>query len=58
MFRQRLGQKGQGILEYVILSGLIGILCLAAVREFGREINSKIKLMKTNVKNNIEIENN
>ncbi|MFT6633563.1 MAG: hypothetical protein ACJAS4_003534, partial [Bacteriovoracaceae bacterium] len=27
-------QKGQGVMEYVILTGLVGIFCLAAVKKF------------------------
>jgi Flp pilus assembly pilin Flp len=47
-------QKGQGIMEYVIISSLIGIFCLVAVREFGTEINKRIDYMKTQVTKGID----
>ena len=42
-------QKGQGVLEYVILASLIGIFCLAAVKQFGTVVNKRIKHMKESV---------
>jgi hypothetical protein len=35
--------KGQGLMEYIIMTGLIGILCLVTVRTFGESIRSKIQ---------------
>jgi len=40
---------GQGVIEYVILTGLIGIFCLAAVKKFGTTINQKITKMERKV---------
>ena len=31
-------EKGQGVMEYIILTGLVGIFCLAAVKKFGKSI--------------------
>lgn len=42
-------EKGQGVLEYVILASLIGIFCLAAVKQFGSVINTRINHMKKTV---------
>ena len=42
-------QKGQSVLEYVIISGLIGIFCLVAVGSFGKTIKSKIEQMDKKV---------
>ncbi|MBA2404247.1 MAG: hypothetical protein H0V66_05710 [Bdellovibrionales bacterium] len=42
-------QKGQGIMEYVIISSLIGICCLVAVSEFGKVIKGRISDMKSEV---------
>lgn len=43
--KQRKLQKGQSVLEYVILSSLIGIFCLLAVQQFGKTIQGKIETM-------------
>lgn len=37
-----LGQKGQGVMEYVILTGLVGIFCLAAVKKFGKSLDTRL----------------
>jgi hypothetical protein len=42
-------QKGQGIMEYVIISSLIGICCLVAVKSFGEVIQQRIANMKGQV---------
>lgn len=39
-------QKGQGIMEYVIISSLVGICCLVAVKEFGDVVKKRIDNMK------------
>lgn len=48
-------QKGQGVLEYVIISGLIGIFCLVAVGNFGKTIKNKIDQMDKKVSGRILI---
>ena len=42
-------QNGQGVLEYVILASLIGIFCLAAVKQFGAVVNTRISQMRKTV---------
>ncbi len=42
-------QNGQGVLEYVILASLIGIFCLAAVKQFGSVVNTRINHMRKTV---------
>jgi hypothetical protein len=48
-------QKGQGIMEYVIISSLIGICCLVAVKQFGEVIQKRIENMKSQVANEISL---
>jgi F0F1-type ATP synthase membrane subunit b/b' len=49
MKRIILNQKGQGIMEYVIISSLVGICCLVAVKNFGKVVKERIDDMKENV---------
>ncbi len=42
-------QKGQGIMEYVIISSLVGICCLVAVKQFGKVVQERIHDMKENL---------
>lgn len=53
-----LNQKGQGIMEYVIISSLIGIVCLVAMKQFGEVIDKRIKSMKSQIVDNIEVSQN
>ena len=41
--------KGQGIMEYIIISSLIGIFCLFAVKQLGSVIQRRINMIKENI---------
>ena len=50
-FNQKtLNQNGQGIMEYVILTALIGIFCLGAVKQIGSRTKTKLN----NIENKIQ----
>lgn len=49
-------QKGQGVMEYVIISSLVGIVCIGAVKGFGGVIKTRIKDMKESISQNIVID--
>lgn len=40
-------------MEYVIISSLIGICCLAAVKEFGGVVQKRIENMKSQIANEV-----
>ncbi len=46
-------KKGQGLMEYVIISALIGIVCIGAVKEFGNAIHTRINNIKKELVRNI-----
>lgn len=46
-------QKGQGVMEYVIISSLVGIVCITAVKGFGNVINKRVEVMKESISQNI-----
>jgi len=48
-------QKGQGIMEYVIISSLVGICCLVAVKQFGGVVKERIEEMKERVTKEIRV---
>ncbi|MBT3984645.1 MAG: Flp family type IVb pilin [Bacteriovoracaceae bacterium] len=43
MLKNLKNQNGQSAMEYVILTALIGIVCLASFQKFGKDIDSKVK---------------
>lgn len=42
-------QNGQGALEYIIISSLIGIACLTIFNTFGKTLKTKIESMNQKV---------
>lgn len=46
-------QKGQGVMEYVIISSLVGIICITAVKGFGKVVKERIDDMKSSITKNI-----
>lgn len=48
-------QQGQGIMEYVIISSLIGLCCLAAVKSFGEVVQKRIENMRAQVADQIQL---
>jgi hypothetical protein len=47
--------QGQSLLEYIILTSLVGIFCLIATKEFGSTLETRMKQMKKKITENIEI---
>ena len=52
---RQLKNKGQGVMEYLILTSLVGIFCLIAVKQFGEVIKTRINRMKTHISKNIKV---
>jgi hypothetical protein len=49
MSKKGKNQTGQSMLEYMIISALIGIFCLSAFSSFGEKINERVKNMKQKI---------
>lgn len=47
-------QKGQGVMEYVIISSLVGIVCITAVKGFGDVVKKRIETMQHSIVNNLK----
>jgi len=52
----RLNQKGQGIMEYLILTSLIGIFCIMAVSDLGKKTKDRIEKVKKKIVQVIDID--
>lgn len=48
-------QNGQGVLEYVILTGLIGIFCLGMVSKFGGTLKKRLEQIDRKITKEIRI---
>ena len=48
-------QRGQGVLEYLILTSLIGIFCLMAFKKMGGHIKTRLENINTHINKNITI---
>ena len=52
--RENEKKRGQGVMEYLIISSLIGIFCLLTVKQFGQVVRDRIAHMKEVVSTNID----
>ena len=48
-------QKGQGMLEYIILTGLVGIFCLAAFKAMGQRLKKRVEQINEKIVSEITI---
>ena len=48
-------QKGQSVMEYIILTGLIGIFCLATVKKFGKSLDTRLNQIDKKIKDELVI---
>lgn len=48
-------QNGQGLLEYVILTALIVLVCVSSAKLLGKEINSKIEDIKEKIDTGVTV---
>lgn len=55
MVKQTKNQNGQSVMEYVILTGLIGIFCLAGVKKFGKSLETRLNQMDRKIKKELVI---
>ncbi len=46
--------RGQGVMEYIIISGLIGIFCLGMVKQFGGVLQTRLEHMKATIVKEID----
>ncbi len=53
---KRRHQQGQGIMEYVIITALIGIFCLIAVQQFGKHLQTRLNQMNSKIVERIQID--
>ena len=42
-------QRGQGVMEYVIISSLVGIFCLVAMKQFGQSVQKRVERMQREI---------
>jgi Flp pilus assembly pilin Flp len=48
-------QQGQSIMEYVILTGLIGLLAMSVVKQFGTTLKTKVEQSSQAINRTISI---
>lgn len=48
--------QAQSVVEYVILSSLVGIFCLIAIKQFGTHIQKRIKHMNHKLIEHVSIQ--
>jgi hypothetical protein len=49
MKKQKLGNSGQGLTEYLMLVFLIGIVSLGLVQSIGKQVKGKLETVRDNI---------
>jgi len=53
--RRLSNQKGQGLVEYMILLALVVLVCVGSTKLLGRKVNSKFKEIKEQIDEGIPV---
>lgn len=48
-------ENGQGVMEYIILTSLVGIFCLMAVKKIGGSLNTRLNQIDKKITSEIKI---
>ena len=48
-------QKGQGLVEYIILMALVVLVCVSTTKLLGKKVNSKLKEVKEKIDEGITV---
>jgi hypothetical protein len=48
-------EKAQSVLEYIILTSLIGIFCLVGIKQFGERLKKRIEFMDGQISKHVRI---
>jgi uncharacterized protein (UPF0333 family) len=52
---KKVSQRGQGLLEYLILVALVVLVCVSTTKLIGRKLNSKLKDVKDQIEEGIQV---
>jgi len=47
--------QGQSVLEYIILTSLVGVFCLVGIKTFGERVKKRIEYVNNQVTKQIKI---
>ncbi|RLA60264.1 MAG: Flp family type IVb pilin [Epsilonproteobacteria bacterium] len=48
-------EKGQGVMEYILISSLVGIFCLVAVKQVGKVLQKRVQNLKSSITREIPL---
>ncbi len=48
-------QKGQGLIEYMILLALVVLVCVGSTKSLGKKVNSKFKEIKEQIDSGVPV---
>ncbi|MGZ3696064.1 MAG: class III signal peptide-containing protein [Bdellovibrionota bacterium] len=48
-------QKGQGLIEYMILLALVVLVCVGSTKALGKKVNSKFKEIKEQIDTGVPV---
>lgn len=48
--------KGQTVMEYIIITSLVGIFCLFTIKQLGKALQNRIQYLKSQLVNEISLD--
>lgn len=54
-FKFAKNEKGQGVMEYIMITGLVGIFCLAAVKKLGKSLDTRLDQINKKITHEVVI---
>lgn len=55
VFKFAKNEKGQGVMEYIMITGLVGIFCLAAVKKLGKSLDTRLDQINKKITHEVVI---
>ena len=49
--------SGQGLMEYIILAILVGVISIAAIKSLGNTVRSKAQTVRSQVNEEVDLDN-
>jgi Flp pilus assembly pilin Flp len=53
--KEPIANKGQAILEYIIITSLIGIICLSIIKQFGTTLKTRMNHINSTLVEKLKI---
>jgi hypothetical protein len=57
MGKKKCNFSGQGVLEYILVSSLVGVFCLLAIKQMGKVLQNRVENLKSSIARELPLKN-